>query len=278
MDCPISKSHRCFLYGKKLFKNKKYEIFKCEECDTYYMASVDFDDNKKFSFKDPKGKTVKVTNIHTAYIKNKLIIGDKIAKTQEEYKKMIENLPQIESHSLLIIQNIFQCINKKHSIENIDAAVYVLNKKFEPELVHINAGYCKQCKRYFILRSLYDDLLEKKGKPLCDTFDEKKYEYSHKFLSTMYLREQSILMEYGYSVSESEGVNDLARKKILASIVDFDILTKSEIINYLDFFINSHVYDDKFQNAIYKWEEDRRFISEYKTGEYRKIGVKYFYH
>lgn len=84
-------------------------------------------------------------------------------------------------------------------------------------------------------------------------------------------------MQYGYSVSQSEDLSSTTRRKILSLLVDNDILTKSDIISYLDFFINQRKYQHKFEKAIEKWEDDREYIAEYKAGTYAEYGVKGIY-
>ena len=89
----------------------------------------------------------------------------------------------------------------------------------------------------------------------------------------MQLAQESVLMQYGYSVSQEEGLTSAARRKILALIVDHKILTRNEIIGYLDFFINQRKNQPRFEKAIDKWAQDREFISEYRAGEYIQYGV-----
>ena len=67
------------------------------------------------------------------------------------------------------------------------------------------------------------------------------------------------------------------RQKILALLVDNKVLTRSEIISYLDFFINQRKHQYRYEKAIDKWESDREFISEYKSGVYSQYGVKAIY-
>lgn len=90
----------------------------------------------------------------------------------------------------------------------------------------------------------------------------------------MRLAQESILMQYGYNVSQTEDLSSARRKKILAVLVDNNVLTKSEIISYLDFFINQRKHQSKFEKAIAKWEADKEFIEEYKNGSYKQYGVK----
>ena len=89
----------------------------------------------------------------------------------------------------------------------------------------------------------------------------------------MKLASESILMQYGYNVSQGEGLSQTTRRKILATLIDRHILSKNEIISYLDFFINQRQSNSKYQIAISKWELDREFVENYKIGKYKEIGV-----
>lgn len=98
--------------------------------------------------------------------------------------------------------------------------------------------------------------------------------YRKNYVKGMTLAKKSILMQYGYSVSQQENLSSRRRQKILAILVDNDVMSKSEIISYLDFFINQRQYQPRFDIAISKWEEDRNFISIYHTGYYDSYVVK----
>ena len=78
-------------------------------------------------------------------------------------------------------------------------------------------------------------------------------------------------------MSHSLDLSSARRKKILAVLVDNDVLTKSEIISYLDFFINQRKHQSRFEKAIEKWESDKEFIEDYKNGSYKQYGVKGIY-
>ena len=79
-----------------------------------------------------------------------------------------------------------------------------------------------------------------KGTPMCRISDEKAYMKSNVYTNGMQLAPESVLMQYGYSVSQQEDLSESRRQKILAVLLDYKILTKTEIISYLDFFINIH--------------------------------------
>ena len=93
----------------------------------------------------------------------------------------------------------------------------------------------------------------------------------------MKLAQESILMQHGYTVSQEEGLSPTRRQKILAVLIDNKILTKNDIISYLDFFISQKKSNHKFEKAISKWQNDREFVAEYKIGMFKMIDVNGIY-
>lgn len=172
----------------------------------------------------------------------------------------------------VVRRHVFQCMHKKHKLEDIDAVIKIMNKNIQMEEVVVAAGYCKQCKTYFILESTYQQI-SKRGIVACRSTDEKSY-LNQTYMNGKKLAQESILMQFGYTVSQAEGLSEERRQKILSVLVDNHILTKSEIISYLDFFISQRK-NDKFARAVAKWELDRNYIRNYKVGEYSRIGVIY---
>ena len=77
------------------------------------------------------------------------------------------------------------------------------------------------------------------GLPICRMTEEKVYLKGSTFMNGMKLAQESILMQYGYNVNQTEGLSSTQRKKILAVLIDNKILTKADIVSYLDFFYQS---------------------------------------
>ena len=73
---------------------------------------------------------------------------------------------------------------------------------------------------------------------ICRTSDERAYLSGTMSETRMRLAQESILMQYGYNISQIEDLSSLRKKKILALFVDNNILTSSDVISYLDFFIS----------------------------------------
>lgn len=182
----------------------------------------------------------------------------------------------IRVKDFVVRRTTFKCMNHDHHLQNIDAQIDIIDKFGNIKHEIVSAGYCPNCNIFFIMESTYQKL-KLKGTLVCRISDEKTYLNGTASENGMRLAQESILMQYGYNVSQTEDLSSARRKKILAVLVDNDILTKSEIISYLDFFINQRKYQSRFEKAIEKWESDKEFIEEYKNGSYKQYGVKGIY-
>ena len=79
---------------------------------------------------------------------------------------------------------------------------------------------------------------------------------------------ESILYAYGYNVSSTNGLTEIQRHELLAEIVDLKILNKSQIISFLDFFIDTH-NTEKYYIARLKWANDRKYVINYRSNPER---------
>lgn len=206
-------------------------------------------------------------------------IAKKETVNSDKYEQLVDNKQQKIVHKIgvkdfVVRGNVFKCMHNKHKIDNVDARIYIDNDG-KKEQVKISAGYCSECRTYFILESTYQKL-KKHGMILCRVTDEKNYMKSG-YINGMKLAQESLLMQYGYNVSQTEGLSATGRQKILAVIIDNKIMAKSEIISYLDFFISQRSSMNNMGIAISKWETDREFVENYKIGQYTQYGVKAIY-
>ena len=194
----------------------------------------------------------------------------------EDRKPQRHDNNNIEAKDFVVRRSAFKCRYQEHSLQNIEGLIQIIDRNGNVSQVKVPAGYCANCNTFFIMESVYQSL-KLKGIPVCRVSDEKAYLSGNVFANGMQLAQESVLMQYGYSVSQEEGLTSAARRKILALIVDHKILTRNEIIGYLDFFINQRKNQPRFEKAIDKWEQDREFISEYRAGEYIQYGVNGLY-
>lgn len=82
------------------------------------------------------------------------------------------------------------------------------------------------------------------------------------------LRSESVLMLFGYSVSEANCLSAEERHDILAEIVDLEILTVHRIVKLLDFHCRLHS-GERYWLARSKWISDKDFIENYKVNPNR---------
>lgn len=191
----------------------------------------------------------------------------------KEYERNVNLGNKIGIKYFVVRTNVFRCMHNKHQIKNIDAQVKIVDANGKSTNVSVSAGYCSQCNTYFLMEPEYRRL-KLKGMILCRITDEKTYR-KYSYTGEMRLAQQSILMQYGYNVSQTEDLTATQRHKVLAVLIDYDILSKSEIISYLSFFVEqrSKMKTKNMQLAIAKWEEDILFVEMYKQGKYTKYGV-----
>lgn len=182
----------------------------------------------------------------------------------------------IRVKDFVVRRTTFKCMHQNHQLQNIEAVINIIDKRGDVKTEKASAGYCPKCNVFFIMESTFQNL-KKKGTLICRVSDEKAYLRGNTYTNGMQLAQESILMQYGYTVSQQENLTAASRRKILALLVDNNVLTRSEIISYLDFFISQRKYQVKFKNAIEKWESDREYIAGYNTGNYTRIGVKGIY-
>lgn len=179
---------------------------------------------------------------------------------------------RIRVKDFVVRRTTFKCMHEGHALQNVDGIIEIINDKGNIIQAQVPAGYCPNCNVFFIMESTYQRL-KMKGTPICRISDEKTYLKSNVYANGMRLAQESVLMQYGYSVSQQEGLSANRRSKILAVLIDNDILTRTEIISYLDFFINQRKNNPKYEKAIEKWEMDQEFVSEYKVGAYTQYGI-----
>ncbi|WP_026670125.1 hypothetical protein [Butyrivibrio sp. AE3006] len=158
---------------------------------------------------------------------------------------------KIQYKDFLVRRSIFKCANKDHKLKDIDAVITFANTDSNQNSEFnksFHAGYCEDCDIYFIMESTYQTI-KNTGIPICRITDEKSY-LSGEYLDATGLAKHSILMDYGYNVSQLNNVPSIQRKRILSLLLEKGILTKSEIISYLDFFISQRQSLPQYKIAI----------------------------
>ena len=179
-----------------------------------------------------------------------------IAAQIENRKKNTEPVP---TTGFLVRTNTFKCV-KNHGVEDIIAVFTVLSKSGNLVIVEAPAGHCTKCGIFYIHEYTYQRILSY-GQPLCTVISEKQYTSGSYKRMNAGMAQQSLLRMCGYTVSATEGLSDIERRRILDTIISNGIMTKYDVIEYLYYFINMRKNDTKdMSEAIRKWKSDLRYV------------------
>lgn len=196
-----------------------------------------------------------------------------IAYQIEKRKKRTEHIP---TTGFLVRINTFKC-TKNHGVEDIIAVFTVLNKNGRISIVEAPAGYCPKCGIFYIHDYMYQRILTY-GQPLCTVISEKQYTNGTYLKMNTGMAQQSLLKMCGYTVSATEGLSDDERRRILDSIISNGIMSKFDVIAYLNYFITIRKNDTKdMSEAIRKWESDIWYVEGLNVSTMKRYSVDKVY-
>ena len=130
------------------------------------------------------------------------------------------------------------CRVKKHKIISAQAITPCISGKIVP----INACYCTQCKKLFISEKEYLHYVKEYG-VLLIRMRHIDTAYSDEFIGKF--ADESPLKMCGYTVNSTNGYTTAYRQSILKGIMDNDVMSKDDIINYLNSFISLRSSDSR---------------------------------
>lgn len=196
-----------------------------------------------------------------------------IAYQIEKRKKRTEHIP---TTGFLVRTNTFKC-TKNHGVEDIIAVFTVLNKNGRINIVEAPAGFCPKCGVFYIHDYMYQRILTY-GQPLCTVISEKQYTNGTYLKMNAGMAQQSLLRMCGYTVSATEGLSDDERRRILDAIISNGIMSKFDIVTYLNYFITIRKNDTKdMSEAIRKWESDIWYVEGLNVSAMKRYTVDKVY-
>lgn len=154
-----------------------------------------------------------------------------------------------------------RCIVIGHTVEDIKMAVPVVTYEGAIQYRTFSGARCKTCGKLYMLESEYERLREI-GAILCRIVQEDYWTEQHS--NSFDLKDESILHMYGYNVNKEDNLSKAQRQTILSFFVDNNILTRAEIAHHLDFCVSLRARNPQFDEAIGKWNEDKKYILNYK--------------
>lgn len=209
----------------------------------------------------------------------------------EEYKYSMEfykELPlpmkerktvHVQSGDFLVRTSIMHCPSNGHVIEDILAVINVVTPNGTVMKKEYPAGRCNTCGKLYILEKEYQDIM-KKGIPLCGVIDSRVYYAEHQKAEEQSVswQKESILHSHGYNVNINQDLTAAQRKQILISVIDGKILSKIEICSHIDLLCRRAKGQKRYENALKKWEEDRKFVSTYEPKNKEEVQIKKMHH
>ncbi len=144
------------------------------------------------------------------------------------------------------------------SLEVVDVLLYS-ERSHMFELAR--ATYDKADQKYYMDISAYREFSLKYGKPdipfTISIVSDKEFG-----------AEKSLLNRCGYNVNATDNLTTKERQRILADVIDLELMTPARIISFLEWVEKKH---RQHIEACYKWEEDIAFVRDYKVNPQRFV-------
>ena len=176
------------------------------------------------------------------------------------YKKKLEKRESApvwdQNNTLYVYKGLLSCQRKGHHLITATAVMLGLKNKD----VRMTVTYCKDCNRFFISEVSYEYYRKKYGAIIGNI----KLEHSNVTYNGEFLAEESPLHLCGYNVNQQDNYSREERRFIISKIIDRGIMSKLEVINYLEYFISHNGQQSRNWLALAKWKEDLQFTRRYQ--------------
>ena len=214
---------------------------------------------------------IKVVNKQTNSPKPKIQQLGAARKLPEDAKKKIDSVKimgqerknnqkhSIKPQDFMVKVQTFNCSNKRHTLRSIQAEVIYRSYNSNDLTVKlIPAGYCEQCKCYYILSSIYEEYSFFMKNALCDIVNEHDLPkfLQERSMQTTHWRLQSDYKKCGYSVSQAQNLRDHERIGILENIIAYKIHSRQEVMSFINWLIVFNKSNPQQHHAIQKWKSD----------------------
>lgn len=173
----------------------------------------------------------------------------------------VEQERQLDIFSLIVLSNTLKC-SFNHETIDVIANIPVMYSDEDIRLISVCASYCKECRRYTMLK---DDFKKITGIIMCRVIDETTTSTNTSLSELGIEPKNSILYQYGYNVKSKIDLPDKERHIILASLVEAKIATRMQIMDHLTILIERGSKRQNWKEATEKWKQDKYFVQSYKT-------------
>lgn len=168
--------------------------------------------------------------------------------------------PWNEDSTLYVYKGRTSCHSRNHELTSATA---IFTGRNDSE-IRLNVEYCQGCGKFYISYGSYERYRERYSMLLGKI---KMDVSSIASMRDIELSEFSPLRLCGYSVNQQDGYTRTEREYIISKVIEKRVLTKSEVIRYLEHFINMNGQKANNALALSKWKEDLDFTLKYKLSE-----------
>lgn len=162
-----------------------------------------------------------------------------------------------DTNTLYIYKGQNDCAVYGHDIIQTTATLV----GFQNREIKMNVNFCKDCNRFFITNTTYELYRNRYGVLLgnmCLEGGKNRGEFND-----VVLAEASPLKLCGYNVNQTVAYSAEQRQYIIANIIDRGIMSKSEVIRYLEYFISINGRRAGNELALSKWKDDLLYTIQY---------------
>lgn len=175
-----------------------------------------------------------------------------------------DSLPHITRSVLYIYKRSkIVCFEKHHQLVDVIATY----PSIDGMVVKLPVQYCVNCDKLLISEEEFRNYQEKIRYhfiPARIQYADYNRYYNPSDNPFMVYRDlESPLMLCGYSVRQKDAIPTNVRQEILRFMIENGILSKTDIENYLELFINTNGIKQNMEYAVQKWRDDLHFVRLY---------------
>lgn len=165
---------------------------------------------------------------------------------------------QILDFKNVVVKTVFKrCQNHGHDLSILKGIVFILDRKTKEVITKtVPIMFCEKCNIYYLHKIDYDSLMLS-GRILCRIVDGEHVD-SISSISFEKLSKESLYKICGYNVNANEDITDTERQSILQFMIQRNIVTMQEAINFLSWLVQIHKNKDYL--AVSKWKKDINFL------------------
>ena len=206
--------------------------------------------------------------IHMRFYQDFYKILKEVLDEKQIYKTLEEICDWDEDSVLYIYKGRTSCHTRNHVMEQATAIFTGRNDSD----IKLNVEHCKDCGKFYMSYSVYESYREKYGMLLGKI---KMDSSSATGIEDIVLSEFSPLRLCGYSVNQQDGYSRAERQYIISKVIEKGILRKSDVIRYLEHFINRNGQKANNALALEKWKEDLDFTLRFRMTEQAEYQIKH---